>query len=191
VNGQRHAPCAGIQRTPAPLDVRFRPAPQLRRRASPDWHSMMGTASLSTRRRLWRCAACGRRFANPNQRHSCGLQSLGRHFVGRSNEVRDIFNAFLAELRSHGVVTVLPEKTRIAFQTRMSFAQLTIRRRWVTGHLVLARRVRSSQFTKVETISPRNHVHHFRLETLSDLGVELRGYLAEAYRVGNQEHLRG
>ena len=140
-------------------------------------------------RRLWRCEACGRRFANRNQQHSCGLRSLEGHFEGRSAQVRDIFQAFLAELRSLGPVTVLPEKTRIAFQSRMSFAQLTVRRNWVTGHLVLARRVSSPQFTKVETISPRNHVHHFRLETPSALNPKLREYMAEAYRVGNQEHL--
>jgi hypothetical protein len=48
----------------------------------------------------------------------------------------------------------------------------------------------SPKFIRVETISPRNHVHHFRLETLRDLGSELRMYMAEAYRVGRQEHLR-
>jgi hypothetical protein len=151
----------------------------------------VSASDRNAQRRLWRCKTCGRRFANRNQQHSCGLQALERHFQGRPTKARDLFSAFLAELRSRGRVTVLPEKTRIAFQTRMSFAQLTIRRNWVTGHLVLARRVTSPKFTKVETISPRNHVHHFRLETLSDLDSELRMYMAEAYGVGNQEHLRG
>jgi len=151
---------------------------------------MVGASYHGVQRQRWRCAKCGRHFANRNQQHSCGLADLGSHFEGRSIAVRGIFNAFLAELRTLGPVTVLPEKTRIAFQTRMSFAQLTLRRNWVTGHLVLARRATSSQFVKVETISPRNHVHHFRLETPADLNSELRGYMAEAYRVGNQEHLR-
>jgi hypothetical protein len=33
----------------------------------------------------------------------------------------------------------VPEKTRIAFQVRMSFAACTLRRRCVDGHVVLAR----------------------------------------------------
>jgi hypothetical protein len=53
-----------------------------------------------------------------------------------------IYDAFLAMLEEFGPVIVLPEKTRIAFQVRMSFAQLTVRRDWVLGHLVLARRRR-------------------------------------------------
>ena len=40
-----------------------------------------------------------------------------------------------------GPVTVLPEKTRIAFQTRMSFAQITPRMKWLDGHVVLAHRL--------------------------------------------------
>jgi hypothetical protein len=91
-------------------------------------------------------------------------------------------------LEEIGPVTVLPEKTRIAFQTRMSFAQLTVRRHWVLGHFVLARRVEDPVFTKVETISPRNRVHHFRLDSPDDVA-RLHGFAREAYAVGRQEHL--
>ena len=77
---------------------------------------------------LWTCPACGRAFANRNQSHACGRHDLDAHFEGRSAKVRAIYEAFLAMLESFGPVVVLPEKTRIAFQVRMSFAQLTIRR---------------------------------------------------------------
>jgi hypothetical protein len=70
----------------------------------------------------------------------------------------------------------------------MSFAQLTVRRRWMLGHFVLARRAEDPVFTKVETISPRNHVHHFRLGSPADVA-PLRGFAREAWAVGRQEHL--
>src|SRR5687767_12513838 len=95
---------------------------------------------------LWRCQACGRAFANRNQSHACGRYDLESHFAGKSPEVRAIFDAFLEMVERFGPVTVVPEKTRIAFQHRMSFAQLTVRRRWATGHLVLARRVENPLF---------------------------------------------
>lgn len=87
-----------------------------------------------------------------------------------------------------GPVTVLPEKTRIAFQVRMSFAQLTLRRDWMVGHLVLASRFEDPSFTRVETLSPRNHVHHFRIANSTDID-SLRRFTAQAYLVGCQEHL--
>jgi hypothetical protein len=140
-------------------------------------------------RPLWRCSDCKRDFANPNQSHACGRYDLESHFLGKEPIVRAVFDAFLAMIEEIGPVTVLPEKTRIAFQTRMSFAQLTVRRRWVLGHFVLARRAEDSIFTRIETFSPRNHVHPFRLDEPADVE-QLRPYAAEAYAVGRQEHLR-
>ena len=42
---------------------------------------------------------------------------------------------------------------------------------------------------EIESISPRNHVHAFRLSDRSDIDGEFRGWLAEAYLVGEQRHL--
>ena len=92
-------------------------------------------------RPLWVCPECGRGFANPHQSHACGPLDLAHHLEGRSDAVRATYASFLALLEENGPVTVLPEKTRIAFQVRMSFAQLTLREQWALGHLVLARRV--------------------------------------------------
>ena len=84
----------------------------------------------------------------------------------------------------------MPEKTRIAFQVRMSFAQITPRRQWLDGHVVLARRLESPRFRRIETFSPRNHLHAFRLCAISDLDDEFRAWLAEAYAVGEQKYLK-
>ena len=84
---------------------------------------------------LWRCPKCGRRFANRNQRHTCAaLHDLDHHFAGREPIVRELFDLVAAAARSIGPVIILPERTRIAFQVRMSFAQVTPRKRWLDGH---------------------------------------------------------
>jgi hypothetical protein len=141
-----------------------------------------------SQKRLWPCPACGRGFANRNQSHACGVHDLGHHFEGKAPAVLEIYAAFLAMIESFGPVIVLPEKTRIAFHVRMSFAQLTVRKRWVLGHFVLARRLEDPLFTRVETISPRNHVHHFRLDAPGEVE-RLEDFAREAYAVGRQEHL--
>jgi hypothetical protein len=115
---------------------------------------------------------------------------LESHFAGKPPVIRTVFDAVLAAIRHQGPVTVLPEKTRIAFQVRMSFAQLTPRRGWVDGHVVLARRVEHPRFRRVETFSPHNHVHHFRLFTPAEVDADVRAWLREAYAVGEQRHLR-
>ena len=73
----------------------------------------------------------------------------------------------------------------------MSFAAFMPRRRWLDGHLVLARRIDSPRLRRVEVYSPRNVLHAFRLAGPGEVDDEFTVYLAEAYRVGAQEHLRG
>jgi hypothetical protein len=138
---------------------------------------------------LWRCPECEREFANRNQSHACGRYELEPHFRGKPDNIRKLFDRVVATIQAIGPVRVLPEKTRIAFQTRMSFAQITPRRGWLDGHVVLARRLESPRFRRIETFSPRNHLHAFRLVDEAEIDEEFRAWMAEAYRVGNQEHL--
>ena len=141
-------------------------------------------------RGLWKCPKCGRTFANRNQTHTCRpLANLDDHFQDKSAEVRATFDAILEAVSEMGLVTILPEKTRIAFHARMSFAAFMPRRHWLNGHLVLARQVNSPRFTKVETFSPRNVLHAFRLNTPEEVDEEFIGWLAEAYDVGMQRHV--
>ena len=138
---------------------------------------------------LWRCSNCRRSFANRNQSHACGRYTLAHHFRGKPPAIKRLFAEVVAAVRAIGPVRVLPEKTRIAFQVRMSFAQVTPRRTCLDGHVVLARRLEHPRFRRVETFSPRNHLHAFRISDPSEIDAEFRAWLAEGYRVGAQEHL--
>jgi hypothetical protein len=139
---------------------------------------------------MWRCPDCRRQFANRNQSHACGPRyTLASHFAGKSKRVRAIFDKLLAAARKNGPVIVLPEKTRIAFQVRMSFAAFVIRRNWVDGHVILARRLENPRFRRIETFSPRNHLHAFRFEDADEIDAEVAAWFAEAYRVGEQRHV--
>jgi hypothetical protein len=142
------------------------------------------------KRRSWQCKKCGRYFANRNQSHACGRLDFEHHFSDKRPEIRALFDQVVAAIRTLGPVRILPEKTRIAFQVRMSFAQVTPRANWLDGHVVLARRFEHPRFRKVQTISLRNHVHTSRLSTVRDVDAEFRAWLAEAYAVGEQRHIQ-
>jgi hypothetical protein len=139
---------------------------------------------------LWECPRCGRTFASVNQTHTCAaLGDLDRHFAACDPAIRATFDRIRAIVERLGPVSVLPEKSRIAFHVRMSFAAVMPRRTWLDGHLVLARRVDSQRFRKIEVFSPRNILHTFRLTTPAEVDAEFAAWLAEAYEVGEQRHL--
>ena len=104
--------------------------------------------------------------------------------------MRATFDAVLEVVRALGPVEVLPERTRIALHRRMSFAAFVPRRRWLDGHVVLAERLDSPRFRRVEVYSPRNVLHAFRLAGPQEVDAEVAAWLAAAYAVGEQRHLR-
>jgi len=138
---------------------------------------------------MWKCPKCKRLFANRNQSHFCSSYTLREHLASKSATAVVLFRAFARLVRRCGQVRVVPEKTRIAFQVRMSFAAVSLRKESMVGHVVLARRLNHPRFTKIESLSPRNHVHSFRFESLEEIDREVFEWLREAYRVGQQRHL--
>lgn len=57
--------------------------------------------------------------------------------------------------------------------------------------VVLAEQLTSPRIRRVAVFGPRNVLHAFRLSTPADIDDEVAGWLAAAYRVGAQQHLRG
>lgn len=147
----------------------------------------MGSHLPIADRPLWRCPNCGRTFAAPRQIHTCAaLGTLDELFLRCDPHVRLTFDRVLEIVRELGPVEVLPEKTRIALHVRMSFAAFTPRRRWLDGHVVLDRVVRSDRFRRVVVYSPKNVLHAFRLSSPHEVDDEVVSWLEGAYRVGQQ-----
>jgi hypothetical protein len=137
---------------------------------------------------LWRCPTCGQTFVARNMPHSCQVVGLDAHFAAAPG-LRSVFDALLAAARESGPVTVNATKSRVSFQVRMRFAGIEKpRREHLVATFVLTRRVESERL-RVEAIPPYYYVHRVVLRAVSDVDDELRGWLAEAYQVGEQRHL--
>ena len=140
-------------------------------------------------RPLWRCPVCDRPFANANQRHSCVVASVEQHLAGKGELAAELYRRFARAVEACGPVTLAPARTRIGFQVRMIFSAVTVRRDRLDAHVVLARRLEHPRFTRIETVSPRNHVHHFRIRHPDEIDADVGAWLREAYEVGEQKHL--
>jgi len=140
---------------------------------------------------LWKCEKCGRPFANRNQTHSCGRFTVTEFLEGKSPYAVDLYYSFAAAIERLPDVITAPAKTRVGFQVGMIFASVNrLNDDGLAAHVLFARRLDRPRFTKVESISPLNHVHHFILHDAGEVDAEVDAWLREAHAVGKQEHLR-
>ena len=140
---------------------------------------------------LWQCDKCGRPFANRNQTHSCGRFTVEDFLAGKSSKAVELYKHFAAAIEQLDEVITAPARTRIGFQVRMIFAAVNrLNDDGLSAHVVMARRLERPRFTKIESISPRNHVHHFVIHHAKEIDDEVKGWLREAYEVGKQNHLK-
>jgi len=110
--------------------------------------------------------------------------------AGKSQHAVSLYENFSTLVHGCGPVRIAPAKTRIGFQVRMIFAAVNkLSDRGLDAHVVLARRRKSPRFSRIETMTAKCYVHHFRIQSLSDLDEEVGSWLREAYQVGTQEHL--
>ena len=150
----------------------------------------MSTQSSTTTRPLWTCPRCCRQFINTNMPHSCGRYSVKKFLAGKSQHAISLYKHFSSLVHACGPVQIAPAKTRIGFQVRMIFAAVNkLSDHGLEAHVVLTRRLERPRFRRIETMTPKCYVHHFRIESLSELDEEVRSWLQEAYQVGTQEHL--
>jgi hypothetical protein len=137
---------------------------------------------------MWACPQCGRKFANRNQSHACGQYTVEQHLNGKPHKVVSLYKRLVKLVEQCGPVTVAPTKSRIGFQVRMVFAAVSLRDSGLACHVVLARLLENPRFIRIQSLSPRNHVHHFRIRSAKELDDEVFSWLQEAYQVGEQKH---
>lgn len=140
-------------------------------------------------RPLWKCPKCGHEFVTRNLWHSCSNYTLDHHFQGKATIVRKTFDKWLATVRKCGPVTVISQKTRVAFMVRVRFSGAIIRKDWVEAAMWLKRKARHPRLIKIAEFPRNDFVHYFRFERPADIDRSLRPLLREAYAIGCQRHL--
>jgi hypothetical protein len=137
-----------------------------------------------TTRNLWACPQCGNTFTSPNMWHSCGQYELETLFARSEPQVLELCEKFIALAQEVcGMVTVIPQKTRMVLQARVRFVACYPRKKYILCHFWFARRAEHPRFVKIEELGPRAVFHYTRIETGQDLDETFTGWLREAYRL--------
>lgn len=139
---------------------------------------------MTAARFAWKCPTCGRRFARARQAHSCQVVPLSAHRAKAPPEVRRIYDAVVAFLRTCGPLDAVPTKSGINLLSRTSLGGIHLQKSKARLGLVMTRRVRSPRIQRVLQISPRSFVHYIDVATVAEVDKELKSWLAAAHEVG-------
>lgn len=138
---------------------------------------------------MWTCPECGRSFANDNQAHACQTTTVGEYLVGKSDLAISIYEAVVTALEKAGEFRIHPQKTRIAFISRMTFAWVSLARKWADVGFILPDPLDDKRIRRLELYGPTSWGHSIRLGSPGEIDDDVIDWLGEALRRGNQETL--
>lgn len=137
----------------------------------------------------WTCPECGARFVTRNLSHSCIRRTVDEFFADKPAAGVAHAQAFIAEARKLGPVTLHAVKTRIALMVDVRFAAINrIGADLMKGHLWLKARYRSERFDRIESLG-RDYIYHFEISDRRPIDDELRSFLSLSYAIGRREHI--
>ncbi len=138
---------------------------------------------------MWTCPDCGRRFAAADAVHACTHVTIEEHLEGRSDHAKAIFRAIAEAMTATGPHRVHAQYSRIAFISRMTFANAVLADHWVDLSLTLPSPVDEPWVRRLELFGPTSFAHTARLTEPADLADGPRDWLAAALLRGKQETL--
>ena len=127
----------------------------------------------------WTCPACGRTFAQKNQRHACGTGDRRSVLRDRPEALVRLYASIEAFAKSLGPVEVVARDRYVLFRSVRIFADLVMMTDAVRIAIHLRRRVDDAIFFKIVS-GPRAVTHVAKLRT-DEEWTAVRAYVKEAY----------
>lgn len=105
------------------------------------------------------------------------------HFVGRTHDVREIYDAIVSAASEFGPVREEPKKTSIHLSRRTAFAGVVTRRDAVILTIKSAMKIADERIFRAEQTSANRWHVEVRLSAMSDVDPQLRAWLKAAYEL--------
>src|SRR5262245_42092856 len=130
---------------------------------------------------LWTCPKCGARFVTQNMFHGCAPFTAEQFLAGKGPKALALYQRMVELIGLCGPFEVHATKSRIAFMDRVRFAGISnLSDRGMTVGFWLKRGIESSRFSRVEKLTPPDHIYYFRVSSVEELDSEVLDWLREA-----------
>lgn len=117
---------------------------------------------------------------------------IKQHMENGTPNSRAMYDRLVEILDEIGPYTIHPAKSTITFKgTRRGFCGAHPKQDSLIGYFDLTRALESDP--RIRSVSPytkKLFVHHFRIASIDEMDETFQGWIREAYRVGQGDHLK-
>lgn len=131
----------------------------------------------------WKCPKCGREFAKKGQSHSCNIYPLDKHFKGKEDVARPLYNRLKSVIEKNiGPLKVESLPCCIHFVSDHTFAGVYALRDKIRIFFTLDYRLKSSRINKRFTqMSANRYLYTIDIGNEDEIDKELISWLKQAY----------
>jgi len=141
---------------------------------------------------MWTCQACGQKFLHENQYHSCNDRTVDSFFVGKPDEVIELFRYFIDEYKKLGDFVLHPAKSRIAFAAKIRFGYIArVGKDFMDVTFTFNKAYHDNLcFYRIgEVPGGKIFQHYLRLKYKDDINDEVRKFMKMALHIGNKKKI--
>ena len=132
---------------------------------------------------MWICPECGRKFARNNQSHSCTEYNAEDLLIGKSDQIRSLYDDLIARVRDFGEVEIHAGKWNMTIRRLSTFLSVIIEKSHLT--LVFISEEPIDEFPVYQNYhhSGSRYSNSVKIESPDEIDDQLIRWLKEAWEL--------
>ena len=130
----------------------------------------------------WTCPKCERELLNEHQRHWCARVSLDSLFEGRPAELILVFEKILVEVADWEGVLISTSPNCIVFVYKKTFFIIRPMQKLLDLKFYSTTKLEGARIYKSEAYG-KKYVNNVRIAYLTDLNMQLFGWIKDSYKI--------
>lgn len=139
----------------------------------------------------WKCPKCNREFEKKGQQHSCTPYPLEKHFKGKEQIAKPLYNAFIKKIES-GIGKVKIESLPCCIHLVADYAPYTFGcvyalKDGIRIHFASETEIKSNRIQKFAKTSSTKFLNSLDIKSTKEMDKELMGWIKEAYEMKKKQ----
>jgi hypothetical protein len=133
---------------------------------------------------MWQCKKCKREFAKTNQQHSCVIYPLKKHFAGKEEVAKPLFDDLVGKIKKNiGPVKIESLPCCIHLVSSYTFGAVWAMKDRIRIDFRLDENVKGRKFYKKFQMSKNRYLYYLDIKEKKEIDRKLIGWIKKAYNL--------